>query len=151
MACEKAASHVSEELSLSHISVDVMLREKAQNPEYRHHGIIKNCLDKRFEVPASLIVELLENEIKDVDGRSWTIVSGFPNDTEQLAEFEKKVLYPEGFIAGKETLTSFDRSKIAIMPFTWNLLLTRVEGKRLYFWRMPKIHGGLLLFTSRML
>ncbi|KAJ5971844.1 uncharacterized protein N7479_001762 [Penicillium vulpinum] len=72
------------------------LRETAQDLEYRHHGIIKNCLDKRFEVPASLVVEVLENEIKAIGGRPWTIVSGFPNDTEQLAEFEKKVVYAKG-------------------------------------------------------
>ena len=66
-----------------------MLTEKARDPEYRHHGIIEKCLEKRFEVPASLIVELLENEIKAVGG--WAIISGFPNDTEQLAEFERKV------------------------------------------------------------
>lgn len=56
---------------------------------------IKDCLDKRFEVPASLVVEVLENEIKAIGGRSWRIVSGFPNDTEQLAEFEKRVVYPK--------------------------------------------------------
>jgi hypothetical protein len=71
------------------------LHEKAQDLEYRHHGIIKNCLDKRIEVPASLVVEVLENEIKAIGGRSWGIVSGFPNDTEQLAEFETKVVYPK--------------------------------------------------------
>ncbi|KAJ5483195.1 hypothetical protein N7530_002441 [Penicillium desertorum] len=91
VACDKIASHVSGELSLSHIPMNQKLRETAQDLEYRHHGIIKNCLDKRFEVPASLVVEVLENEIKAIGGRSWTIVSGFPNDTEQLAEFEKKV------------------------------------------------------------
>ena len=85
------ASYVSEKLSLSHISVNKMLTEKAQDPEYRHHGILERCLEKRFEVPASLIVELLENEIKAIGGQSWAIISGFPNDTEQLAEFQKKV------------------------------------------------------------
>lgn len=96
MACDKIASHVSGELSLSHISLNQKLRETAQDLEYRHHGIIKNCLDKRFEVPASLVVEVLENEIKAIGGRPWTIVSGFPNDTEQLAEFERKVVYAKG-------------------------------------------------------
>ncbi|KAJ6019512.1 hypothetical protein N7522_001579 [Penicillium canescens] len=91
MACEMVASYVSEKLSLSHISVNKMLTEKAQDPEYRHHGILERCLERRFEVPASLIVELLENEIKAVGGRSWAIISGFPNGTEQLAEFQKKV------------------------------------------------------------
>lgn len=95
MACEKVASHVSEKLSLSYIDVNKTINEKAQDPEYRHHGIIKTCLDKGLEVPASLIVELLENEIKTVDGQSWSIISGFPNDTEQLAEFEKKVILSE--------------------------------------------------------
>lgn len=91
MTCEKVASHVSGELSLYHVSVNKTLRERAQDPEYRHHGIIKSCLDKGFEVPASLIIEVLENEIKAGDGWTWTIVSGFPKDTEQLVEFEKKV------------------------------------------------------------
>lgn len=99
MACDKIASHVSRELSLSHIPVNKKLREKAQDLEYRHHGIIKNCLEKEFEVPASLIVEVLENEINAIDGRSWAIISGFPNGIEQLVEFEKKVIYLKGFIA----------------------------------------------------
>jgi hypothetical protein len=47
-----------------------MLTEKAQDPEYRYHGILERCLDKIFEVPASLLVELLENKIKAVGGRS---------------------------------------------------------------------------------
>lgn len=105
MACDKIASRVSGELSSSHISVNKKLREKAQDLEYRHHGIIKNCLDQGFEVPASPIVEVLENEIKAIGGQSWTIVSEFPNDTEQLAEFEKKVVYAKGFTGGKVILT----------------------------------------------
>ncbi|QKX57560.1 uncharacterized protein TRUGW13939_04678 [Talaromyces rugulosus] len=91
VASDKIASHVSRELSLPHISMNKRLHEKAHDVEYRHHGIIKNCLDKEFDVPASLVVEVLENEITAIDGQSWGIISGFPNDTEQLAEFEKKV------------------------------------------------------------
>ncbi|KXG51388.1 Adenylate kinase [Penicillium griseofulvum] len=89
--CETVANHVSGELLLHHISVNKTLRERSEDPQYRHHRIIKSCLDKGFEVPASLIVEVLENEIKAVDGRTRTIISGFPNDTEQLLEFEGKV------------------------------------------------------------
>jgi adenylate kinase family enzyme len=74
--------------------VNKTLRERAEDPQYRHHRIIKSCLDKGFEVPASLIVEVLENEIKAVDGQTRTIISGFPNDTEQLLEFEGKVRLP---------------------------------------------------------
>ncbi|KAJ6189759.1 hypothetical protein N7519_004667 [Penicillium mononematosum] len=91
VACDNIASHVTGELSLPHISMNETLHEKAQDLEYRHHGIIKNCLDKRIEVPASLVVEVLENKIKAIGEQSWGIVSGFPGDTEQLAEFEKKV------------------------------------------------------------
>ncbi|KAJ5562440.1 hypothetical protein N7461_001201 [Penicillium sp. DV-2018c] len=91
VAGEKIASHVSGELSLSHISVNQKLRAAAQDLGYRHHGIIKTCLEKQFEVPASLVVEVLENEIKSTGGQSWMIVSGFPNNIEQLEEFEKKV------------------------------------------------------------
>lgn len=92
MVCENVASHVSEELSLSHISVNRILTEKVQDPDYRHRGIIKCCLDKKFDVSASLVVGLLKNEIKAEYGQSWAIISQFPNNTEQLVEFENKVI-----------------------------------------------------------
>jgi len=103
MASEKVASHVSEKLSLFYIDVNKTINGKAQDPEYRHHGIIKSCLDKGLEVPASLIVEVLENEIQTVDGESWSIISGFPNDTEQLAKFEKKVILSERSYSTSDT------------------------------------------------
>ncbi|KAJ5092383.1 hypothetical protein NUU61_007253 [Penicillium alfredii] len=88
---EKIARYTSTALSLPHISVTQILREKAKDVKYPHHTIIQNCLDKGFDVPAGLPVGLLEDEITALDGRPWSIISGFPNDTEQLAEFEKKV------------------------------------------------------------
>jgi adenylate kinase family enzyme len=85
---EKVAEDVSLRLDLPHISVNRIVSGRAKDPKFLHHGVIQICLDKGFDMPAGLVVDLIECEIKGMGDRPWTIISGFPNDKEQLEYFE---------------------------------------------------------------
>lgn len=89
---EKVAEDVSLRLELPHISVNKIVSGRAKDHKFLHHGIIQTCLDRGFDLPAGLVVDLIECEIKRMGDRPWTIISGFPKDKEQLECFERKVV-----------------------------------------------------------
>lgn len=89
---EKVASFVAEKLGLAHISVDTVVRSQANDANFLHHQVLQNCLENDLDLPADLVVDLIENEIEIVRNRQWTLISGFPKNTEQLVSFEKKVV-----------------------------------------------------------
>ncbi|KAJ6004674.1 hypothetical protein N7540_013043 [Penicillium herquei] len=91
MASEEVARYISGELILSHISVDKIIRDRAKDPQFLHYEVIQTCLKEKLDFPASLIVDLIEAEIKTEGDQQWTLISGFPTDIDQLADFEKKV------------------------------------------------------------
>ena len=91
---EKIGQDVSSTLSLPHIPVNKIACERSKDPKFLHHKIIQTCLEKGFDLPADLIIELIECELmkmEEMGDRRWTIISGFPKDKEQLEIFEKKV------------------------------------------------------------
>lgn len=93
-ASENVAGYVAKALRLPCISMEETVRERAKDDNYPHHVIFQTCLDRDLDVPVSLIVGLIEKEIKVVGENEWILVAGFPKDTEQLAEFERKVNPP---------------------------------------------------------
>lgn len=92
-ASEKVSDDISKALNLPHISVNKILHEKANDQYYLHSEVIQDCFDQILDVPVSLVVELLETEIRQRigEGKQWMLVSGFPKDAEHIAEFDRKV------------------------------------------------------------
>lgn len=92
-ASKKASAYVSTILNLPYISMNTILHEKAKDKEYRYSKVIHTCIQEHFDIPVSLLVDLLEKEIGNIGKqKQWVLVSGFPKDTDELVEFERKVV-----------------------------------------------------------
>lgn len=85
------AAHVSNSLGLQHICLDQLAHDRAQDRDFPFHEVIKTCLDNGFSLPAYLACEMIGNEIRRIGDQQWIIISGFPNDIEQLEWFERYV------------------------------------------------------------
>lgn len=70
-----------------------MLREKADDQTYLHAKFVRDCLEEEVNVPTQLAISLLEWKINEgiKEGKSWSLVGGFPESMERLLEFKKKV------------------------------------------------------------
>jgi hypothetical protein len=75
------------------ISLNEVLREKADDKTYLHAKFVKECLEEEVRVPTQLAISLLELKIIEgrKEGKRWSLVRGFPENMEQLVEFKKKV------------------------------------------------------------
>ncbi|KAF2256579.1 P-loop containing nucleoside triphosphate hydrolase protein [Trematosphaeria pertusa] len=84
---------LSEEFGFQSIDLDELLREKADDPTYSHAKFIRRCIEEDVQVPVQLAISLLEAKInKGVrEGKSWSLVCGFPKNMEHLIEFQEKV------------------------------------------------------------
>ncbi|KAE8441379.1 hypothetical protein EG329_005006 [Mollisiaceae sp. DMI_Dod_QoI] len=76
-----------------HISLRDVLREKAADQTYLHAKFVRDCLEEDVNVPTQLAISLLELKINEgrKEGKSWSLVEGFPESMEQILEFKKKV------------------------------------------------------------
>lgn len=76
-----------------HTSLRDVLREKAADQTYLHAKFVRDCLEEDVNVPTQLAISLLELKINEgrKEGKSWSLVEGFPESMEQILEFKKKV------------------------------------------------------------
>lgn len=84
---------LSKGFGFQHISLDDVLREKANDQTYLHAKFVRDCLEEEVNVPTQLAVSLLEWKINEgvKEGKRWSVVNGFPENMERLLEFKKKV------------------------------------------------------------
>lgn len=88
------AALTSSETWLQFLSLDSILRKKAEDQAYIHAEFLRQCLEEELPVPRSLSVNLLEQTIQEgLQQGKWTVVYGFPADKEHLLEFERKVSF----------------------------------------------------------
>ena len=54
---------------------------------------MKDCLDKKVDVPQKLKINLLKRKINEgiEKDKKWSLVHGFPEDIQELVEFEEKI------------------------------------------------------------
>ena len=131
-AFESISDHVSKVLELPRVSVKELLLEKAADLRYYHSEFIQNCLDKDLDVPASLVVGLLEAKIRQrfEEGRKWILVSGFPKNKEHLEEFERKVRLFFLKYFKRSVLMQVDRFNTRITPFSCSMwVVLRTQNK----------------------
>jgi len=83
-------------LEFQYISLDDILREMSDDPTYPHAEFVKSCLEEKVDVPRELSISLLERKINEgiEEGKTWSLVHGFPNCIQELLEFEEKVSLP---------------------------------------------------------
>lgn len=79
--------------NFQHISLRDVLREKAADQTYLHAKFVRDCLEEDVNVPTQLAISLLKLKINErrKEGKSWSLVEGFPESIEQILEFKKKV------------------------------------------------------------
>jgi putative hydrolases of HD superfamily len=83
---------LGKELGFQHILLQDTLREQSKQQtslaEY-----IRDCQTEGINIPVGLMVRILEKKIRDCmkEAEKWCLVQGFPEDLEQLLEFEKRV------------------------------------------------------------
>jgi len=84
---------LAKEFGFQHIYLGDVLRERSDNQTYLHAKFLKDCLEEDVHVPIQLAISLLEWKINEgiKEGKRWSLVRGFPENTEQLVEFKKKV------------------------------------------------------------
>jgi hypothetical protein len=84
---------LGKEFDFQHISLRDVLHEKAADQTYLHAKFVRDCLEEGVNVPTQLAISLLEIKINEGirEGKSWSLVEGFPESIEQLFEFKKRV------------------------------------------------------------
>lgn len=88
----KAGERVARACGLPCIDMREILQAKRDDEGYLQRHILQTCFEKDIDIPTSLLVELLEPEIKKVTRPDcWTLILGFPNTREQFDEFREKV------------------------------------------------------------
>ncbi|SMY30113.1 unnamed protein product [Zymoseptoria tritici ST99CH_1A5] len=92
---EKHYARLCAELGFKHISLSDVLHDFSRRQNDLHTQFVRDCLRENIEVPAVLVVSLLEKKIQEVstEEKEWVLVSGFPSSKEQLLEFERKNQY----------------------------------------------------------
>ncbi|OAA60576.1 HD domain protein [Niveomyces insectorum RCEF 264] len=94
------SARVAADLGFRHIALEEVLRAKAQDPSYPHAAYLLGCLDDDIGVFVGLTVRLLQEQLEQAatttadPTTAWTLVSGFPNTKQELAEFEREVQKP---------------------------------------------------------
>jgi putative hydrolase of HD superfamily len=83
------------EFGFQSITLEEVLRERADDSTLQYARIARRYLEADVEVPVQLAVELLEGKINArlQEGMNWTLVRGFPVNMPHLTEFREKVSF----------------------------------------------------------
>lgn len=78
------------------IDMEYVTRARSKDLTYIHQEFLAECIENSVRAPTVLVVDLLEEKIKEVadGGKNWVIVVGFPDSLQQLIGFQRKVVFP---------------------------------------------------------
>lgn len=82
-------TRLCQQFGLHRLSVKDILREASEDSGNPHADFLRTGLDQLGEIPADLIISLLEPHLGRAPQSSWIVIQDFPS--EHLVDFERQV------------------------------------------------------------
>ncbi|KAJ5573338.1 adenylate kinase [Penicillium hetheringtonii] len=110
----RVSAIVSESLSLPCVSVYEQAYQRSEDLTYPRSQGLKSCLEEKVNLPVTWTHELLEDGIKNTNGR-LILITDFPETKQQLLGLKKKAQDYENPSSRTDTTRPFEISDI--FPF----------------------------------